>query len=167
MLKWIGLCFVMLCGTGAGILAATKLRQERVAMERLCQMLRELSVQIEYRASTVQELLEQLQNMPAYAMFCFPRMMLEKMQKGEPFCQAWRFGLQADKTVPESAKQLLLPLGEELGASDLVGQVETLAQYRQQLEPYAAEAGKQCVQRQRLYVSMGMLGGMMLAILLC
>lgn len=167
MLKWIGLCFVILCGTGAGILTASKLRQERIAMERLCQMLRELSVQMEFRASTVQELLEQLQCAPAYAMFCFPAVVLEKMQSGEPLCQAWRFGLQADKAVPESAKQLLLPLGEELGASDLLGQVETLAQYRKQLEPYAEETGKQCTQRQRLYISMGALGGMMLAILLC
>lgn len=167
MLRLAGLLLIVCCGTGTGIVAAMRLRQERTSMERLCQMLRELSVQMKFRSLSVQELLEQLCCEPAYAMFHFPVEILTAMEQGVPLCEAWRAGMQQDMVVPDTARQLLLSLGEELGASDLDGQVETLAQYRQQLEPYAEEAGKRCVQRQRLYCSLGILGGMMAAILLC
>ena len=44
--------------------------------------------------------------------------------------------------------------------------VETLAQYARQLEPYAKEAESRCCRLQRLYLSMGILGGLMAAVLL-
>ena len=116
---------------------------------------------------TVQELLEQLCRETAYAAFQFPVTVLSGMEQGLPLAEAWAAGIRQDKAVPEPAKKLLLPLGEELGASDLDGQAATLAQYRMQLEPYAAEAGEKCVQRQRLYCSLGLLGGLLAAILLC
>lgn len=166
-MKLLGLLFIVLSGTGIGFLAAMRLRQERIVMERLCQMLRELSVQMVFRAASVQELLEQLRQEPAYEMFTFPERMLTELQSGVSLCTAWHIGLQADESIPETARQLLLPLGEELGVSDLDGQVETLTQYRQQLEPYTEETRKRCSQRQRLYFSMGVLGGLMAAILFC
>ena len=142
MMKWLGLLLVVCSGGGIGFLYAMRLRQERTNLERLCQMLREIAVQIAFRSLTVQELLEQLCRETAYAAFQFPVTVLSGMEQG-------------------------LPLGEELGASDLDGQAATLAQYRMQLEPYAAEAGEKCVQRQRLYCSLGLLGGLLAAILLC
>ena len=67
-----------------------------------------------------------------------------------PLADAWESGIRQDKAIPETGKNLLLPLGEELGASDLDGQTATLSQYRRQLEPYAAEAGELCRRKQRL-----------------
>ena len=89
------------------------------------------------------------------------------MAQGDSVCQAWQTGLTQDKAVPELMRRILLPLGEELGASDLAGQAETLEQYRMQLEPYTAAAAERCQRLQRLYVSMGVLCGLLLAILLC
>ena len=82
------------------------------------------------------------------------------------FPEAWQEALSKDAAVPREAVQHLLPLGEELGASDLEGQLETLAQYARQLEPYAKEAESRCCRLQRLYLSMGILGGLMAAVLL-
>ena len=159
MMKWLGLLLVVCSGGGIGFLYAMRLRQERTNLERLCQMLREIAVQIAFRSLTVQELLEQLCRETAYAAFQFPVTVLSGMEQGLPLAEAWAAGIRQDKAVPEPAKKLLLPLGEELGASDL--------EYRMQLEPYAAEAGEKCVQRQRLYCSLGLLGGLLAAILLC
>ena len=167
MMKWLGLLLVVCSGGGIRFLYAMRLRQERTNLERLCQMLREIAVQIAFRSLTVQELLEQLCRETAYAAFQFPVTVLSGMEQGLPLAEAWAAGIRQDKAVPEPAKKLLLPLGEELGASDLDGQAATLAQYRMQLEPYAAEAGEKCVQRQRLYCSLGLLGGLLAAILLC
>ena len=149
MMKWLGLLLVVCSGGGIGFLYAMRLRQERTNLERLCQMLREIAVQIAFRSLTVQELLEQLCRETAYAAFQFPVTVLSGMEQGLPLAEAWAAGIRQDKAVPEPAKKLLLPLGEELGASDLDGQAATLAQYRMQLEPYAAEknacSGSGCI----------------------
>lgn len=167
MLKLIGLSLIVLCGVGVGWLSAMRLQQERTAIERLCQFLREISVQIEFRASTVQELLEQISAEPAYARFCFLQSVASALNTGTPLCQAWHDGIQADAAVPDPATEILLPLGYELGASDLSGQAETLAQYQHRLEDCLQTVSAHSLRRQRLYLSMGALGGMMAAILLC
>jgi len=130
-------------------------------------MLREMAVQMEFRALSMQELLERLAQESSYGMFRFPAAAAQRMAQGDSVCQAWQTGLTQDKAVPEPMRRILLPLGEELGASDLAGQAETLEQYRMQLEPYTAAAAERCQRLQRLYVSMGVLCGLLLAILLC
>ena len=122
------LLLVVCSGGGIGFLYAMRLRQDRTNLERLCQMLREIAVQIAFRSLTVQELLEQLCRETAYAAFQFPVTVLSGMEQGLPLAEAWAAGIRQDKAVPEPAKKLLLPLGEELGASDLDGQAATLAQ---------------------------------------
>ena len=166
MLKLVGLLFLVACGAGVGWQAVQHLRQERSAWELLGQMLRKIAVQMEFRGCTTQELLEQIAEEPAYQRFCFPEQTCFRLAEGIPFPEAWQEALSKDTAVPREAVQHLLPLGEELGASDLEGQLETLAQYARQLEPYAKEAESRCCRLQRLYLSMGILGGLMAAVLL-
>lgn len=167
MIRLAGLACLVLCGGGAGWYAAMGLQRTRTAAECLSRMLREMAVQMEFRALSMQELLERLAQESSYGMFRFPAAAAQRMAQGDSVCQAWQTGLTQDKAVPESMRRILLPLGEELGASDLAGQAETLEQYRMQLEPYTAAVAERCQRLQRLYVSMGVLGGLLLAILLC
>jgi len=102
----------------------------------------------------------------AYQMFSFPKQTLLLLQKGETLANAWRLALKSDGIVPEEVCLLLLPLGEELGASDLDGQVETIAQYRSLLESKTKEIGMQAQNLQKLYFRLGILGGLMAVILL-
>ena len=89
MMKWLGLLLVVCSGGGIGFLYAMRLRQERTNLERLCQMLREIAVQIAFRSLTVQELLEQLCRETAYAAFQFPVTVLSGMEQGLPLAEAW------------------------------------------------------------------------------
>ena len=118
MMKWLGLLLVVCSGGGIGFLYAMRLRQERTNLERLCQMLREIAVQIAFRSLTVQELLEQLCRETAYAAFQFPVTVLSGMEQGLPLAEAWAAGIRQDKAVPEPAKKLLLPLGFHLLRTD-------------------------------------------------
>ena len=88
MMKWLGLLLVVCSGGGIGFLYAMRLRQERTNLERLCQMLREIAVQIAFRSLTVQELLEQLCRETAYAAFQFPVTVLSGMEQGLPLAEA-------------------------------------------------------------------------------
>ena len=119
MMKWLGLLLVVCSGGGIGFLYAMQLRQERTNLERLCQMLREIAVQIAFRSLTVQELLEQLCRETAYAAFQFPVTVLSGMEQGLPLAEAWAAGIRQDKAVPEPAKKLLLPLGVRTGSQRL------------------------------------------------
>ena len=112
MMKWLGLLLVVCSGGGIGFLYAMRLRQERTNLERLCQMLREIAVQIAFRSLTVQELLEQLCRETAYAALQFPVTVLSGREQGLPLAEAWAAGSRQDKAVPEPAKKLLLPLGK-------------------------------------------------------
>ena len=141
-MKLLGLLLVVCCGAGIGVMQAMRLRQTHRNLEQLCRE-------------------------PAYAAFQFPVLVLSGLEQGMPLADAWESGIRQDKAIPETGKNLLVPLGEELGASDLDGQTATLSQYRRQLEPYAAEAGELCRRKQRLYCSLGVLGGFLAAILLC
>lgn len=167
MMKAVGLLLIVLCGGGIGALAAMRLHQERTAAERMCQLLREWAVQMSFRCSSVQELLEQLQTEAAYEMFTFPAVMLSLLSEGQPVSTAWQAGISQEKLLTEPLKKLLLPLGDELGVSDLDGQLDTLEQYRRNVTYYAEELREKSVPKQRLYFSIGALGGMMAAILLC
>ena len=100
MMKWLGLLLVVCSGGGIGFLYAMRLRQERTNLERLCQMLREIAVQIAFRSLTVQELLEQLCRETAYAAFQFPVTVLSGMEQGLPLAEAWAAGIRQDKAVP-------------------------------------------------------------------
>ena len=105
MMKWLGLLLVVCSGGGIGFLYAMRLWQERTNLERLCQMLREIAVQIAFRSLTVQELLEQLCRETAYAAFQFPVTVLSGMEQGLPLAEAWAAGIRQDKAVPEPAKK--------------------------------------------------------------
>ncbi len=166
MLKLFGLLLVVCCGIWTGVFAAMKLRQSKLAIEQICQMLRELAVQMAFRSLPIYALFEQLSQEKVYQQFSFPRAVLEQLDAGDILSDAWEKAIQADVVLPEEAKRILIPLGTQLGASDLEGQLETLDQYRQQMEKTAKEAGKRYMQKQRLYCSLGLLGGLMAAILL-
>jgi len=57
-MKFLGLILVAFCGVGVGWLFSLQKRQECVALQALCQMLREFSVQMSFCSGTVSELLE-------------------------------------------------------------------------------------------------------------
>ena len=109
MMKWLGLLLVVCSGGGIGFLYAMRLRQERTNLERLCQMLREIAVQIAFRSLTVQELLEQLCRETAYAAFQFPVTVLSGMEQKTArwyyYSAAANQGLGNNVTAMEHARQ--------------------------------------------------------------
>ena len=58
MIRLAGLACLVLCGGGAGWYAAMGLQRTRTAAECLSRMLREMAVQMEFRALSMQDLLE-------------------------------------------------------------------------------------------------------------
>ena len=93
MIRLAGLACLVLCGGGAGWYAAMGLQRTRTAAECLSRMLREMAVQMEFRALSMQELLERLSQESSYGMFRFPATAAQRMAQGDSVCQAWQTGL--------------------------------------------------------------------------
>lgn len=167
MCKLWGLCLVVLCGVGAGVLVALRLSRTRTALDALCQLLRALSTEMAFTTAPIQSLLSGLAMRPGYGDFSFPGCVAAALEQGETLSRAWRQSLTADGAVPGCARVLLMPLGDELGASDLAGQTRLLEQHLARLDECRQHYAASCPQRQRLALCMGTLGGLLAAILLC
>ncbi len=167
MIKLVGILLLVLSGTVAGVLAALSLRGQVYRAERLCQFLREWSVKMRFSCFSVPELLEQFRDVPGYAMFSFPGKILENLSPEGNLSTVWTEAIEEEQGLTAFQRELLLPLGRELGTSDIQGQLDTLQQYQQQLEPYTEQLRQNCQKKQKLYASMGLLTGLLAAVILC
>lgn len=130
------------------------------------QMLEELSVQIRFRAATVYELLDYLsESVGELEFLCFAR---AELAAGESFYCAWEKGLSLwqNTALHDEDRALLLSIGAKLGDSDVEGQLSTIELHKQHLSALLLIATEQRQKKGKLYRSMGVLGGVFIAIML-
>ena len=166
-MKWIGLIFLILCGAMAGMACSGKLRMKLERTEKLCSFLREMGVLMQYQMSTLGELLDTFSNRSVYQEFQFLSQTAAHMQQQTPFVQAWSEQVQAEKHLPSEVKEVLLELGEELGTTDLEGQLSALSQAHIQLQRFQDTYRVTYQKKGKLYHSLGLLAGLLLAVLFC
>ena len=165
-MKWIGLIFLILCGAMAGMACSGKLRMKLERTEKLCSFLREMGVLMQYQMSTLGELLDTFSSRSVYQEFQFLSQTAVHMQQ-TPFVQAWSEQVQAEKHLPSEVKEVLLELGEDLGTTDLEGQLSALSQAHIQLQRFQDTYRVTYQKKGKLYRSLGLLAGLLLAVLFC
>lgn len=159
------LCIILAC-TGAGIYAARKLRQEVTAYERLISLAESCAAYIRCQSPELDELLAMLAEHPAYSSFHFLKAVSEKLSPETPPSALWNAAVCNDDAVPKGAQEILCSLGTVLGTTDTTGQISAIELHCTRLKR-AAEESRECFQRQgKLYRSLGLLGGAMLAVML-
>lgn len=162
-MKLLGiLCLVLAC-TGAGIYAARKLKKEVTAFEQLISLTEQCASVIRCQSPELAELLRQLGEM---GQFHFPDAVRRGLAPGVSPSVLWRSAIWNDSAVPKAAREILCSLGEVLGTTDLPGQLSAIALHQERLERAATESRERCLRQGKLYRSLGMLGGALLAILL-
>ena len=166
-MKWIGLIFLILCGVMAGMACSGKLRMKLERTEKLCSFLREMGVLMQDQKSTHGELLDTFSNRSVYQEFQFLSQTAVHMQQQTPVVQAWSEQVQAEKHLPSEVKEVLLELGEELGTTDLEGQLSALSQAHIQLQRFQDTYRVTYQKKGKLYRSLGLLAGLLLAVLFC
>ncbi|MBQ8515733.1 MAG: stage III sporulation protein AB [Ruminococcus sp.] len=165
MLKLTGLLCIVLCGAGCGMAAASALKRQAVFCKTLCLFLEELEILMRWNGDTLPVLVDMLSQKPGYAPLRFLKEI--RFSESEPFSDAWRRAILEEHGLPEELSQLLLSLGDSLGTSDLEGQMKTLEGYQLQARHISRNAEEQYRTKGKLYRSMGILGGMSAALLLC
>ena len=94
---------------------------------------------------------------------------LLEAQPGEPFPTLWRkavSGMDGKTALSKSDRQMLESLGEHLGFLDRETQERTLLLYLEQVDTELLVLREHKQERCRLYTSLGVMGGLFLAVIL-
>lgn len=171
---WIKLagCVMTVSGaSGCGFWMSAQYRQRLRLLEQLRQMIFLLKGQIIYANATLEEgflaVGERTEGELAKLFLRAARQM--ESRPGDPFAHIWREaveGLEKDLPFTKEDRQALSSLGEHLGFLDREMQERNLLLYLEQLDLTMEELRAHREERCRLYSSLGIMGGMFLAILL-
>ena len=162
----------ILCGAaGTGIWFAGRYRQRILELEQLKQMVFLLKGQILYAGAPLPEAFGTVGKRVAGTLgnlFKETAALLEA-QPGEPFPTVWRnvvSGMEGKTALSKSDRQMLESLGEHLGFLDRETQERTLLLYLEQVDTELLVLREHKQERCRLYTSLGVMGGLFLAVIL-
>ncbi len=167
MLRIVGLCLLGSCFVFAGYLGADRLRQRVRQLEQCLRLLRLMGERMRYTSAPIQVLLEELNQLEGMERLPFLAACCQLLQSQTPFPAAWR---ESVKTAPglltQEEQGMLLALGEQLGATDLQGQIAALEGIQEQLQERLEQARGQRDNKSRLYQSLGAVSGIGCVLLL-
>lgn len=169
--KAAGCVLVVSGASGYGFWMASNYKERLSFLEQLRQTFFLLKGQILYANATLPEAFDVVGRRtegPVSELFLQVAERMDR-QQGEPFCQIWkeetaRFSGAA--LMAKADRQSLEALGEHLGFLDRDMQERNLLLYLEQLDLAIEEMRSHQKERCRLYGSLGVMGGLFLAVLL-
>lgn len=170
-MKLSGAVCILWGAAGTGIWFAGRYRQRILELEQLKQMVFLLKGQILYAGAPLPEAFGTVGKRVAGALgnlFQETAALLEA-QPGEPFPTLWRkavSGMEGKTALSKSDRQMLESLGEHLGFLDRETQERTLLLYLEQVDTELLVLREHKQERCRLYTSLGVMGGLFLAVIL-
>lgn len=170
-MKLLGAVFIVSGAAGCGAWFANRYRQRIAQLEQLKQMIVFLKGQILYANAPLSEALEAVGKRMEGVL---GRLFLEvagriEQRPGEPFRTIWKESLsclEGNCALTKSDRQTLETLGEHLGFLDRESQERTLLLYLEQVDDQLKALKEHRQERCRLYTSLGIMGGLFLAVIL-
>ncbi len=167
MIKMIGIICIIVCGAGIGAHASGNLKKQAELCVSVHTFLSELEILMRYSGDTLFSLISELSERKRIQELTFLMHAAENMSDGMPFLCAWEKALSEDKILSCELAELLMTLGESLGTSDIDGQIMCIERAEEELSEIYENALSQSRRKGKLYRSIGLLGGMTAALLLC
>lgn len=127
-------------------------------------MLCELSTQIRFCQKNLLLIFDEMKTQKQFENLVFLQN-LNTLQCDD-FEKIWQNSVYCDKKLDNAEKSALLPLGATLGSTDVPGQLAALEMARERFGAMICDAREKHPQKIRLYMSMGVLCGAMLAVLM-
>lgn len=177
-MKWMGACLVTLGCSGLGQHMARQWRLRLRWLEQIRQMIYFLKGEILYGHTALGEALKRvgercrkaegeggLKEMPLFFLSVAERI---EQQKGESFSAIWKEETEKILNSPLKEEDIssLKSLGDHLGYLDLTMQERTLLLYLEQLDGQIAYLKQNTKERTKLYTSLGIMGGLFLAVIM-
>lgn len=131
-------------------------------------MLEEISILIRYKAATVFEIVEELNRDKRFAELGFIPEVKEHCEDQSSFSLKWENAVMSYNFGSIKPQDLLLinSIGQNLGSSDIEGQLSTLALEKEELKTLLADAESDLKNKSKLYSSLGILTGAFITVLL-
>lgn len=167
MLKFSGLLLIILCGAGLGAGASVNLKRNTEICVCMRTFLSELGILIKYSGDTLFCLFNEIYNRQSMQKLEFLSALLDEMSGGTDFPAAWIKAVSSDKKLPPVLSELLLSLGESLGTSGTEGQLMSLERTQEELSAIYESLLEEYRRKGKLYRSIGLMGGITAALLLC
>lgn len=127
-------------------------------------MLCELSTQIRFCQKNLLLIFDEMKTQVQFENLVFLQNL--NTSQCDAFEKIWHNALCCDKKLDDVEKAALLPLGSTLGSTDVPGQLAALEMAKERFGAMICEARQKHPQKIRLYMSMGVLCGAMLAVLM-
>lgn len=172
MLKVTGLVLILVSAAAMGFSKSRELTEELGALEQVLRMVIYLKREISYKNASLYEALTDVSvKIPGqYALFLKSTAEETGKRKGESFGKIFRRNaeLYLEETgLSKEEQKKFFSLGENLGYLDLDMQIRQLELYEKEAEDSIEELREKLPGRKRAYRSLGVLLGILLAVLMC
>ncbi len=132
-------------------------------IEELLLMIQIISTEIKFSRTPMDAIIEKLSRRKDFRHLDFITDCVEIM-KTRSFPEAWKLTVE-DSGFHNEERQLLLSLGANFGTSDVEGQLSNCELHKKLLENNLNNAREKCSKFGKLYTSLGVLGGFLIAVL--
>lgn len=167
-MKYVGMCCILIACIWTGqYYSAAAIRRIR-ALEQVLLLLNAVQNELSYCRTPVRELLHRLTLRGEFSELPFLHVCNRMCEQEIPFPQAWSASLQKRSAAGPLRREdigLLLAFGSQLGTTDLNGQISLCQLYVRLFEERLVRAREWKSKYAKLYMSLGVLGGLLAWIL--
>ena len=171
MLKVAGIIIIIFASTGLGITFANDMKKRVEHMKTLKKMIMMLDGEIKYANSPLAEAFYNIAKRIEYPFSDFLNQVAKELEAftGNTFKIVWRNHIKQDlkqTKLTAKDKEELKNLGENMGYLDREMQHNSIMLYGEQLEKEITEADGELQAKMKVYHSLGIMGGLFLAVIL-
>lgn len=153
----------------AGIYASTGLSRRAASLERFGRLIDYIETQIRYTAAPVKEIIAKTASADEFSSLSFLKTASENIKSGKRPDEAWTGAVQSEGEscgFNASDRELLLNFGRDLGKSDVEGQLSHCEAFHRLFEDRLQTARSDVRIKGKLYMTLGVTGGLSVALLL-
>ncbi|MGN0570578.1 MAG: stage III sporulation protein AB [Candidatus Fimenecus sp.] len=169
MLKALGILLLAAFCLLTGLLLCARVHKRITALEHFIRLFTVMQTQIAYAMLPTDALLQNICRFSEFSDFSFVFFLQEAFIAGNPFSSAWKYALfeyAKHAALQASDTELLEAFGDVFGTTDKDGQTANCAYYISLLKERTSELKKSEKNSSRLYLSLGVFGGLFIMILL-
>ncbi|MGN0577965.1 MAG: stage III sporulation protein AB [Ruminiclostridium sp.] len=149
-----------------GTALSSALRLRCVQLNCMQSVFEEMATLIRYRAVRCKELMTELCSREAYSSFDFLKRLDTALKNGIGITEAWQTSARQARFITESDREILLSTGEQLGTTDIEGQLSMLTLSAGLAEKNLKEAEEESSRKGRMTLCVWVLCGIAAGIML-
>ena len=165
-MKFLGICLLLGAGTLAGMQLSKRLWERVLTLREIRELLERFSGELRFKRTPTGQLLREAAADPGFQRLSFLKKAAERFDGREPVFFVWEQALKAGKIPSGSPEgEILREMGRTLGASDRDSQLAAFALLSERMDGILLTETSRAEREGKLCRSLGILGGLFLAVL--